>query len=367
LGFKPEHLVTFGLDSGRWRPEPAQQRALQQRLLAELETLPGVRSVALGGAGMLSGNGINLDFTVEGYVRAPDEEMRAATILAGPRFFETTGVPLLRGREFTPADEPAPTTTGASKPGTVVILGEAMARKYFGDADPIGRRITLTGRNAASLEIIGVARDTRYSRNLRDRVPLEFYLPYPAPSGGGGFRMPATFYVRVEQSAAALAPVIRAMVTRLEPRLALRDFRSMDEAIDRLLVRERIIAQLVGFFSIFALLLASLGVYAVLAYNVAQRTREIGVRMALGASLGDVVRGVLRQGLGLTLAGCVLGMGAAFAATHFVASLLYGVAPADPATFAAVALLLGVVALGACWLPARRAAKVDPMVALRAE
>jgi predicted permease len=366
LGFQPDNLLSLSLDPGRWSPaSPAQLNLLLQRVLGELETLPGVRSVSVGGAGMLTGNGYNTLFTVDGYSPAPDEEMRAAVILAGPRFFETLRVPLLRGREFTLADEPAPGPGGAPKPATVAILGETMARRFFGEADPIGRHISPTRGllNGVRLEVIGVAKETKYSRNLREKTPVEFYVPF----FGGGVRMPPTFYVRSEHSAATIAGDIRRVVTRIEPQVTIRYLRTMDEAIDRLLVRERIIAQLVGFFSGFALLLASLGVYGLLSYSVAQRTREIGVRMALGATLRDVVRLVIQQGLTLVLFGGALGVAAALTVTRFIAALLYGVQPADPFTFAAVTGLLVAVALTACWLPARRAAKVDPMAALRCE
>jgi predicted permease len=366
LGFQPDNLLSLSLDPGRWRPaSPGQLNTLLQRVLGELETLPGVRSVSVGGAGMLTGNGYNTLFTVDGYSPAPDEEMRAAVIFAGPRFFETLRVPLLRGREFTLADEPAPGPDDAPRPVTVAILGETMARRFFGEADPIGRHITLTRGllNNVRLEVIGVAKDTKYSRNLREKTPLEFYVPF----FGGGVRMPPTVYVRGEHSAATIAGDIRRAVTRIEPLVTIRYLRTMDEAVDRLLVRERIIAQLVGFFSGFALLLASLGVYGLLSYSVAQRTREIGVRLALGATLRDVVGLVIRQGLTLALFGCALGVAAALAVTRFIATLLYGVQPTDPFTFAAVTGLLVTVAWTACWLPARRAAKVDPMEALRYE
>jgi predicted permease len=363
LGFKPDNLIVLRPDFGRWQPDAAQVAALQQRLLAELAAVPGVRSVSLGAFGMLSGNGYNVTFSAEGYDSAPDEELRAAVVFAGPGFFATTGVPLLRGREFTATDTSLPGPGEPPRPASVAILGEAMARRYFGDADPIGRRIALTGRLTQSFEIVGVAKDTKYTRNLRERMPQQFYAPF----FDRGVRSPATFYLRAESGAAALGAGIRAVLARVEPRLGVRDLRSMDETVDRLLVRERIVTELVGFFSGFALLLAALGIYGVLAYAVAQRTREIGVRMALGASLRDVVALVLRQGLGLAFVGCVLGVGAVLGTTRFVGTLLFAVQPADPITLATVAGLLAVVAALACWLPARRAGRVDPIVALRAE
>src|SRR6266545_4433599 len=277
FGFQSENLIAFSVDSGRWRPDAAQSELLQRRLLAELETLP---------------------------------------------------VPLMRGREFTQSEETVPTADGQSTHATVAILGEAMARRFFGDSDPVGRHFTVDGQEKVRLEIVGVAKDTRYSPNLRNRMPIEFYVPF----FGSGIRMPATFYLRTDRDAAAFGDSIRRIIGQVEPRLKIRELRPMDEIIDRLLLRERIIAQLVGFFSGFALLLACLGLYGVLSFRVTQRRREIGVRMALGATMRSVIALVIKQGLSLALCGGVVGIGAALAATHFIAALLYGVTPTDPLT-----------------------------------
>jgi predicted permease len=359
LGFEQGSLHTFSLDFGRRRPDPAQRAAMERRLLLELERLPGVVSVTIAGAGVLSGNGYSTGFRVDGHVPAVDEAMRASAILAGPRFFETLRVPLLRGRAFQPTDEPP---DGAAAPASVVILGEAMARRFFGEANPIGRSITRGLRQGVRLEVIGVAKDTKYTRNLRDQTPLEFYLPY----FGAGVRAPMSIYLRTAHAPLPEAD-LRRLVGAVAPGATVKSLRSMDEVLDRLLVQERVIAQLVGFFSAFALLLASMGLYGVLSYSVAQRTREIGVRIALGATVSGVLGLVLRQGLMVALVGCAVGLAGAIAAGRLIAGLLYGVKPLDALTFAGVCALLLVVALLASWLPARRAAKVDPMVALRCE
>jgi predicted permease len=361
FGFARENLVSFAVDTGPWRPSAAEQTALLRKVCAELPTLPGVIAASVAGAGLLTGNGMTMDFGAEGYVPARDEEVVARVVLAGPDFFATVGVPVIEGRAFLPSDEPPPLAGGKLPPPRAAIIGERLARKYFAGVNPVGRTLTLG--SGKRLEIVGVAKDTRYARDLRAAVPLQLYLPF----FGSDLRMPPTFYLRTTHSAVASEANLRRVLARIDSRLGLRDLRSMDETIDRLLVRERIIAQLTGFFSAFALLLACLGVYGLLAFRVAQRTREIGVRVALGASIRDVVTLVLRQGLTLVLAGGLLGVAAALGLTHYLATLLYGVTPADPVTFVVVAALLLAVTLLACWLPARRAAKVDPMTALRAE
>ncbi|MCW5556697.1 MAG: ABC transporter permease [Verrucomicrobiae bacterium] len=361
FGFARENLLSVTVDTGRWRPTAAEQTVLLRKVLEELPALPGVRAASVAGAGLLTGNGMTMNFTPEGYVAAPDEEVAARVVLAGPEFFTTMGVPILQGRAFLPTDEPPSPADGKLPPPRAAIIGERLARKYFAGTDPVGQTLTLDGRGR--VEIVGVARDTRYTRDLRATVPVQFYVPF----FGSDLRMPPTFYVRTQHSAAASEAELRRTLARVDSRLSLSAVRSMDETIDRLLVRERIIAQLTGFFSAFALLLACLGIYGLLAFRVAQRTREIGVRVALGATLRDIVTLVLRQGLALVVVGGALGLGVALLATRFLTTLLYGVTPADPVTFMAVMAMLVAVALLACWLPARRAARVDPMEALRTE
>ncbi|HTL56631.1 MAG TPA: ABC transporter permease [Candidatus Limnocylindrales bacterium] len=363
FGFHTEHLITFSVDPGRWRPNPLQSETLQRRLLAELQTLPGIQAASIGGAGLLTGNGISMDVDVEDYTPAPGEEMRTWAILAGPQFFPTMRVPLLCGREFTRADEPPVTPENKGQHATVAIIGEAMAHRFFGTANPVGRHFTVNSEPKVRLEIVGVAKDTRYSRNLRNSIPLQFYIPY----FGSGIRMPATFYLRADRDSAAFASGIQRIIARVEPRLKIRELHPMSEIIDRLLLRERIIAELGGFFSAFALLLTGLGLYGILAFQVAQRTRDIGVRMALGATRRSVLAQITRQGLGLVACGTIIGIGSALIATRFVASLLYGITPADPISYLAVTALLLSVSFLAGWFPARRAANIDPMVALRCE
>jgi predicted permease len=311
-----------------------------------------VRSASLSGAGLLSGNIVRTRFSVDGYTPQPDEKMQVTAVVVGPRFFETLRIPLLRGRELATADVSTPPK---------IVISESMARRFFGESDPIGHLVR-HGSESTPFEIIGVAKDTTY-QNLREKTPLEYYVPY----FGGMTNIPATFYADTSQDPSVLESYVRPMIRQVDPRVTIRDMRTMKDVIDSTIVQERAIAQLAGFFSVFALILASLGLYGVLSFGVVHRTREIGVRMALGASAWEVLALIVRQGFALALLGCVIGTAGALVVVRLAASLLYDVKPNDPFTFVATVLVLLGVALLACWLPARRAAKVDPMVALRYE
>jgi predicted permease len=357
LGFQREHEVRFSLASPR-RFDAEQWRETSGRLLQALEASPGVRSASAAAGGLMSGDSLGTRFAIEGYTPQPDEEMRAQYMVVRARFFETLGVPIVRGRGFTAAEAGGATDGSARK----VVIGETLARRFFGDTDPIGRTLRSGLNNTPPLEIIGVARDIKY-RNARERPLLEYFLPYG--DSQRNFRM--NFYVRTRDDTSVLIGSLRAIVRQVDPQLDLAELATLDDVVNQTFLQERVVAQLGGFLSGFALILASLGLYGMLSYGVVQRTREIGVRMALGATASKVVAFFVGQGVRLALLGAVLGVSLALATTTLVAKLLYDVKPNDPLTFGAVILLLLAVAAVAAWLPARRAAKVDPMVALRAE
>lgn len=364
LGFRPENVVGFSLGFGR--AYNVQQRAqVHRQLLEALAAQPDVRSATLSGAGLFSGNGFGIRVRPEGYVPQLDEDPRALVVVAGPRFFSTLGIPLRSGRDFTEVDEKVSLAPGVALPSAprVAVVGESFARRYFGEANPIGRtfRFGLNEQNPP-VEIIGVAADVKY-RSVREKPELEIYVPYFS----GVMNLAMTVRVATRSDSRAFASTVRALVKQVDPHVAVSEVRALNEVVDESLMRERMLAQLGGFFGLFALGLASVGLYGLLAYSVAQRTREIGVRMALGASVREVLALVVGQGVRLAAVGAGIGLAAALALMRFVETMFYGVSPHDPATFAGVvALLLGVAALAA-WLPARRAARVDPMVALRAE
>jgi predicted permease len=386
LGFQPENLVGFSLDFSR--TYNGRQRAdVHKRVLETISALPDVRSATLSGAGLFSGDGFGIRVEPQGYTPQQDEVVRALVVVAGPRFFSTLGIPLRAGREFTLADEVVeggPRPPGAVKNATIAetapggrhppqalppntpriaIVGESFARRYFGTADVVGRTVKFGLNNQnPPLEIVGVAADIKY-RTVREKPEMEMYVPY----FGGALNMPMVVRVATRSDPRAFAANVRAIVRQIDPRVGVGELQTMQRTIDDSLVQERVVAQLGGFFSIFALVLASFGLYGVLAYGVVQRTREIGVRMALGASVRDVVALIVQRGVALAIIGGTIGMLAAIGLTRFVAKLLYGVEPTDPLTFAGAVGVLLIVALIACWLPARRAAKVDPMVALRVE
>lgn len=271
-----------------------------------------------------------------------------------PNYFQVMGIPLVRGREFDQRDD--------GKQGHVIVINESFARRFWPNGDPLGKRIGI-GPNGEKAwhTIIGVVRDVR-NAGLDSKVGFATYEPLAQHA-----RSTMELAVRVAGEPSAAIAGLRRELRRIEPGLLIDQVETMSQRIDDSVAPRRLNLVLFGLFAGLALVLASVGLYGVVAYSASQRTQEFGIRMALGALPGDVLKLVLRQGLRLALAGVLIGIAAALAVTRLLASLLFGVAPSDPFTMAGVALLLTLVALGACWLPAYRATRIAPTVALRWE
>jgi len=271
----------------------------------------------------------------------------------GPGYFQTLGIPLLRGRDFTGQD------TGAT-PG-VVLINQAMVRSYWADEDPLGKQITMDGKSFFS--IVGVVGNVHQLGQVSETSP-EFYLSYLQDPVDWPYR---TLTVRTAGDPLKLVNLVKQAVWSVNRDQPVSNIRTMEQVLAESVAQPRIFTLLLGVFAALALALASVGIYGVVSYSVSQRTHEVGVRLALGAEQFDVLRLVIGQGMLLTGIGLGIGLAGAMALTRFLSSFLYGVRPTDPITFAAVALVLAVVALLAAYIPARRAMKVDPMVALRYE
>jgi predicted permease len=355
-GFEPSQVVVMSFDLGHNRYSAARGKQFQDELLARTKALPGVEAASFARKVPLGDDGMRRPFDVEGYTPRPGESAVFDFNIVGPDYFRTMKAPIVRGREFTTEDAP-----GAKE---VVVINEAAARAYWPGQDPIGKRLIIPpmGRTPARpLEIVGVATDSKYRRLTEDTQPCLFL---PLLQHG---RPDLTLHVRAAGDAGANIAAVRKVVYSLDPYLPIFDAKTMEEQKRRSLSAPRLAALLLGGFGALALGLAALGLYGVMSYTVAQRAREIGVRMALGARPLDALTLVMKQGMMLTLAGVAIGLGASFALTRLMKTLLFGVSATDPLTFALIATLLAVVALLACYIPARRATKVDPLVALRHE
>ncbi|HEX2189802.1 MAG TPA: ADOP family duplicated permease, partial [Longimicrobiaceae bacterium] len=331
--------------------DEAGARELYGRLLDRLAAAPEVESAGLAQFAPMSGNVIST--TVELPARPGGAEGATTTVDLGivdPGYFGALRIPLVAGRGFTAADREGATPAA--------VVNQTLAARFWPGQSPIGRQIRVNG---VSREVVGVARDGKYERYGEEEVAYA-YLPFAQV---GGTEM--TVHVRARGEPAAALAALRRELRALDPDVALGLPSGLAALIDLSLFPQRVAATLIGAFGLLGLLLAAVGLYGVLAYHVAQRTREIGVRMALGARAADVVRMVARQGLALVGAGIAAGLLLALAATRLLAGFLYGVGASDPATFAGVTLLLAAVALPAAYLPARRATRVDPMIALRSE
>jgi len=365
LGFRRENVLLFSVDPQLAGYQRNQIGPLYQQMLERLSTIPGVQSVSLGRQGLLSGGGTQGSIKVPGRIPPADENSFTQTggekewnapwfAQVGPRYFETLGMTLLRGRDFSSQDHE--TTM------KVAVVNEAFARYYFGNEDAIGQRFD-RGNDGGIVEIVGVIKDAKVT-SIQERTPRTFYVPFLQDPGAW---RETTFQIRTAGEPLNLAGTIRTVVQRIDPNLSLFRLRTLAAQVDESIGQERLVTTLASLFGALALLLTCAGLYGVTSYSVSQRTSEIGIRMALGANTGDVLRLIVKQGMALVLLGTAIGLGAAFALTRLLTHLLFGAKATDPLTFAAVTVLLTAIALLACWLPARRAMKVDPLIALRHE
>ena len=351
-GFNPDHLLTMavGLQFVRYQ-DPARQVAFFEQALERVRSLPGV--VAAGACTSLPPTYIqqSTGFTIEGRPAETGTQPPSAIYMpATPGFVEALGLPLVRGRTIAVADT-------AQAPG-VVVINQTLATRFFPNEDPVGRRITISG---VLRTIVGVVGDAKY-QGLGVEAGPQAYVPH-AQSPFPGLRI----VVRTTTDPESLVSAVRAQIQSIDSEEGPTRFVPMSQLLSESVAQPRFNTFLIGLFAALAFILSAIGIYGVINYDVTQRTGEIGVRMALGAQSRDVVQLILRQGLLLTLGGLVLGLAGAFALTRFLTGLLFEVKPTDPLTYVVVAAVLAVVAIAACLIPARRATKVDPLVALRYE
>jgi predicted permease len=347
-GFDRENVLQFSSNPGSGFSRP-QLLLLHQEILARLEGLPGVISGTFSGNGMLAGAMRTGGFQIDGYTRAPNENMTANILFVAPKFFETVGLPLTVGRGITAADENS----------KVVVINETLANRYFSGRTPIGQY--LRRGNQGDFEIIGVARDAKYL-SLREPSTSAVYAPFSVDASPIN-----AFALRTEGDRSALAAAIRQVAKEINPRILVSDLRTMGDVADATIVQERLTAKIAAFCSLLAVFLACLGLFGVLSYHVARRTKEIAIHMALGARPRQIVRAVMRETAMMIGSGLVLGLLGALAATRIVSTLLFGVSSTDAVTMITAVLTLVAAAAIAGYLPARRAARVDPLAALRHE
>jgi predicted permease len=393
-GFDTQNVLLFGIDPVLIGYKDAQSAQLFRDLRERFAALPGVISASYSSDALLAGSLWSTDLHLDGTPR--NKNVTANVMAVGPQFFSTLRIPMMVGRGFTSTDFVSAAITDAAeqaaqqarekaavsaangkaaeaRPAAAltklapipIIVNKSFARKFFPKESPIGRHIGdyqgddyPLGAMEPGYMVIGICGDAKY-QDLRSKIEPTMYEPLT-----GGF---AQFELRTASNPTALISAVRSVVAHVDNNLPLDDVRTQTEQIEDLLVQERMMAQISSFFALLALALACIGLYGLLSYEVVRRTREIGVRVALGAQQRDVLRLVVRQGIVLTMVGAAVGIGVALGVTRFMASMLYGVYANDPATILAVTMFLGFIALAACFVPSRRAMKVDPMVALRHE
>jgi putative ABC transport system permease protein len=358
VGFEREKVLLMWVLPTMVGYDIAQENSLYWQLLPRLDALPGVQSATLSRLQLFSGYW-GRSVSVPRHASGGAGDVRVSCNTVAPKFFATMGIPLLSGRDFTPAD-----TATAPK---VAIISESMAQHYFQGENPVGRHFRFTGEDGTEVEIVGVVKDilTEFREEQNHRSPQAAYIPFTqAPATMTG---QAVLEVRATENTGAIAAAMREVARRLDKDLPVGTVTTQNEIVDQSLGRPRALTQLTTLLGLLALLMASIGLYGTMSHAVVQRTKEIGIRMALGAERLSVLRLVLREGLLLTLGGISGGLVLGAALTRLLSSQLYGLSATDPLTFVTVSLLLAGVALLASYIPARRAMRVDPMVALKYE
>jgi predicted permease len=351
-GFSKDNVLLASLNPSLNGYSADKSRLFFDDLLTRTRRLPGVMAASLASDSPLSGGWDRNGIVVEGYTPGEDEKMSIDATYISPDYFKTLDIPLVSGRDFTAQD-----TIGAPR---VVIINELMARHFFANTNPIGKRIGLD--KVPDRMIVGVVKDAKYI-DLRQPMRRHFYSPIMQEPNLFGLVIQA----KTSGNPELMVANVRNQVRELDPHLPLYDVMTLKGEIDQSLAQERLLTWLISSFGVLAMLLVVLGLYGVLTFSVARRTREIGIRVALGAQRRDVFKLIITHGMILVVIGTALGIAASLAVTRLLAGLLFGVAPTNAVTFVLAALGLIAVALLACYIPARRATKVDPLVALRYE
>jgi len=357
LGFNPSHLLNMTMDPNEIGYNDVQYREFYKNLLERVRALPGVQSATMAGSVPLGYINSGDTLTIEGYQPPLDQPAPASQFnIISSGYFETLEIPMLSGRTFKPTDD--------ANTQYVAIVNEAMVKQFWPNTDPIGRQFKIGADPKHWIQVVGVVKNARF-QGLRGNVQSYFFLPFLQQYAGNSLQ---TLQVRTFAAPEAMAPEVERVIGTLAPDLPVFDVNTMTQALNTLngLLFYQIGAVLAALLGVLGLILAVVGVYGVISYASSQKTHEIGVRMALGAQPMDILKMIFRQGLFIIVIGLALGIAMALAAARLFGSFL-AVSPMDPSTYIAVSAILATVALAACYIPARRAMNVDPMIALRYE